>query len=387
MADVENRPRERQQTQIGRGGTYRTLDEQKGRVSPAEERFERTRRTVGLFLAPVVAAGPGAPAGPEPHPAEPGGGAGPGHRAVDHRGDLHPRGRDPGLSLCVLLGVASADGVFAALSDSTIFLFIGSFIVAEVMLKHGVDRRFAYGICPAAWVGSCTTRIILAFGMIGAVPRRSCRTPGGGDDAAGRAGGDGRRRRHDRRPGQGRPRPRAAALPRGAAGLVFLLPVDWAERRFTLTWNDAARIGWGHDPAVRLRDRAGLADARDQAGQVGRRGPGRRAERVQPDLDHHHLGADRRRRATPPAPRSWCRSAILLAGAVGISPSDPRAGGDLRANHGFMLPVSTPPNAIVYSSGLLPITRMVKAGAVFDVIGAVLCVVGVAVAARVVGLA
>jgi solute carrier family 13 (sodium-dependent dicarboxylate transporter), member 2/3/5 len=57
------------------------------------------------------------------------------------------------------------------------------------------------------------------------------------------------------------------------------------------------------------------------------------------------------------------------------------------ANYGFMLPVSTPPNAIVYSSGMLPITRMVKSGAVFDVIGAVLCVVGVAVMAKVVGLA
>jgi solute carrier family 13 (sodium-dependent dicarboxylate transporter), member 2/3/5 len=57
------------------------------------------------------------------------------------------------------------------------------------------------------------------------------------------------------------------------------------------------------------------------------------------------------------------------------------------ANYGFMLPVSTPPNAIVYSSGLLPITRMLKAGAVFDIIGAVLCVVGVIVMANLVGLA
>jgi solute carrier family 13 (sodium-dependent dicarboxylate transporter), member 2/3/5 len=56
------------------------------------------------------------------------------------------------------------------------------------------------------------------------------------------------------------------------------------------------------------------------------------------------------------------------------------------ANYGFMLPVSTPPNAIVYGSGMLPITRMVRTGAVFEVIGAVLCVVGVAIMANVVGL-
>jgi sodium-dependent dicarboxylate transporter 2/3/5 len=47
---------------------------------------------------------------------------------------------------------------------------------------------------------------------------------------------------------------------------------------------------------------------------------------------------------------------------------------------------AAPPNAIVYSSGLLPITRMIKAGAVFDIIGAVLCVVGVTAMANVVGL-
>jgi solute carrier family 13 (sodium-dependent dicarboxylate transporter), member 2/3/5 len=52
-----------------------------------------------------------------------------------------------------------------------------------------------------------------------------------------------------------------------------------------------------------------------------------------------------------------------------------------------MLPVSTPPNAIVYSSGLLPITRMLKAGVVFDIIGAVLCIAGVTVMANLVGLA
>jgi sodium-dependent dicarboxylate transporter 2/3/5 len=34
------------------------------------------------------------------------------------------------------------------------------------------------------------------------------------------------------------------------------------------------------------------------------------------------------------------------------------------------------PIAIVYSSGMLPITSMVKTGATFDVIGVVLCVVG-----------
>jgi solute carrier family 13 (sodium-dependent dicarboxylate transporter), member 2/3/5 len=31
------------------GGTYKTLDEQREVLSPAEERFEKYRRTIGLF--------------------------------------------------------------------------------------------------------------------------------------------------------------------------------------------------------------------------------------------------------------------------------------------------------------------------------------------------
>lgn len=33
------------------------------------------------------------------------------------------------------------------------------------------------------------------------------------------------------------------------------------------------------------------------------------------------------------------------------------------------MPVSTPPNAIVYASGYVPITKMIKSGFVIDVIG------------------
>jgi solute carrier family 13 (sodium-dependent dicarboxylate transporter), member 2/3/5 len=78
--------------------------------------------------------------------------------------------------------------------------------------------------------------------------------------------------------------------------------------------------------------------------------------------------------------------AIAISGAVQVDPTIPALAAIFGASYGFMLPVSTPPNAIVYGSGMLPITRMVRTGAVFDVIGVVLCVVGVAVMARVVGL-
>ena len=39
-----------------------------------------------------------------------------------------------------------------------------------------------------------------------------------------------------------------------------------------------------------------------------------------------------------------------------------------------MLPVSTPQNAVVYGSGMIPITKMVRSGIVFDTIGLTLIV-------------
>ena len=50
--------------------------------------------------------------------------------------------------------------------------------------------------------------------------------------------------------------------------------------------------------------------------------------------------------------------------------SDPVAVGiALSASLGFMLPVSTPPNAIFYASGYIPITKMIHTGVIIDFVG------------------
>ena len=41
----------------------------------------------------------------------------------------------------------------------------------------------------------------------------------------------------------------------------------------------------------------------------------------------------------------------------------------LSSSLGFMMPVSTPPNAIVYASGYVPLTKMIKSGVIIDLIG------------------
>ena len=61
--------------------------------------------------------------------------------------------------------------------------------------------------------------------------------------------------------------------------------------------------------------------------------------------------------------------AITIAVSAGLSPVPVSVGIALSASLGFMLPVSTPPNAIVYASGYVPITKMIKTGVYIDFIG------------------
>jgi len=70
--------------------------------------------------------------------------------------------------------------------------------------------------------------------------------------------------------------------------------------------------------------------------------------------------------------------AIGAAVAAGFSPIPVAVGVALSASLGFMLPVSTPPNAIVYASGYIPITKMIKTGIYIDIIGIAIVTIPVA---------
>ncbi len=60
--------------------------------------------------------------------------------------------------------------------------------------------------------------------------------------------------------------------------------------------------------------------------------------------------------------------AIAVAQAAGVRAVEPALGATLGASMGFMMPISTAPNAIVYSSGFIPITAMMRYGIVLDVV-------------------
>ena len=71
-----------------------------------------------------------------------------------------------GVAVVAFMGVAPVDDVLGPFGSSTIFVFIGAFILAQAMLKHGVARRFAFRILALPRVGRSTTGVIVAFGAI-----------------------------------------------------------------------------------------------------------------------------------------------------------------------------------------------------------------------------
>jgi sodium-dependent dicarboxylate transporter 2/3/5 len=74
-----------------------------------------------------------------------------------------------GASLCVLFGIGSAQEVFRPFADPVIFVFVGSFLIAQAMTANGLDRRVALGILGARWINGSPARIRLAVGATAAL--------------------------------------------------------------------------------------------------------------------------------------------------------------------------------------------------------------------------
>lgn len=147
------------------GSTYRSLGEQ--RLSPNEERFEKGRRTVGLFLAPVVAVVFLVLPLDIPPQQQTLAGVLLGVIVLWVTEAVPiPIGGLLGVAVIVFMGVAPADDVLGPFGSSTVFTFIGAFILAQAMLKHGLARRFAFKILALPRVGQSTTGVIIAFGVI-----------------------------------------------------------------------------------------------------------------------------------------------------------------------------------------------------------------------------
>jgi sodium-dependent dicarboxylate transporter 2/3/5 len=160
------------------------------------------------------------------------------------------------------------------------------------------------------------------------------------------------------------------------ASLLFLLPTDWGKREFTLTWGDAADIDWGTILlfgtgiifGALLQD-SGLAETIGQGSYDALGVTSAFAITIFAVL----LAIIVSETTSNTASAAVVVPIILpLAEAAGVNPITPALAATFAASFGFMLPVSTPQNAIVYGSGAVPITKMIRSGISFDILGAIL---------------
>ena len=478
--------------------------------SPADERFNRRRRTSGLVLGPVVFVLLLVLPMPGLSPAA--------HRLaailalmiVFWVTEALPLAVTAlvGPVLAVLLGVAAVRTVFAPFADPIIFLFIGSFMLAQAMFVHGLDRRIAFTALSLKAVGSSPGRILVAYGLVAAVlsmwisntATTAMMFPLGlaviGHLAAGRerepairryamammlmtsfaasigglatpvgtppnligiallrqqagvdisfdrwmliglpiaavvlaglfglfhvmavrgltfeGSGSDLVREELRRLGpltrgqrnvmaaffttvllwllpgifaitgmasSGFARAYATLVPESIAAMIgaillFLLPVHWAARRFTITWEQASRIDWGIVLLFggglsmgALADSTGLAAAMGSAlaGSMSDPSPLLLTVVFTAVAIAMSEAASNTASATIVVP-----IAIAVSTAAGVSPLEPALGATFGASMGFMMPISTPPNAIIYSSGYVPITQMIRHGILLDILG------------------
>ncbi|MFQ5442648.1 MAG: SLC13 family permease [Thermodesulfobacteriota bacterium] len=489
-------------------------------LSPAEERFERRRKSLGLFLAPLVFI--------VLFFAPLGGLADKPHKLTAVLGLVIvfwltetipiPVAALLGAVLNVLLGVAPAKVVLAPFAHPLVFLFIGSFILAEAITHHGLDRRFAFTIFSIKFLQKSPARVLFSFGLIVAVvsmwisntastammlpialgvlgAMKGLHLDAGGYDfnkfstammlmvayGASVGGiatpigtppnviglgmihqligvriafyewmvfalpitavmflylfimlGGSKGFTRARLTGIGRYMEKARSelgpWKRGefntafcfglavllwilpsitglvigkeaefakflsgrlnvgvvaifAATLLFLLPVSLKKAEFTIGWKRASRIDWGTILLFggglslgSLMFSTGLADSMGKAltGATGASSLwgitaiGTALAIILSETTSNTASAN-----------MIIPVMIAIAEGAGVSPLPPALGATLGASFGFMLPVSTPPNAIVYGSGLVPILSMVRKGIFFDIGGFFIIIFGV----------
>ena len=163
--------------------------------------------------------------------------------------------------------------------------------------------------------------------------------------------------------------------------LLFILPVSWRDRRFTLSWEQASQIDWGIVLLFggglamgRLAESTGLSAAMGQG--VAAQFPG--VGVVGLTMVFTALAVVLSETASNTAAATIVvPMAIAVAKAAGVSVLEPALGATLGASMGFMMPISTAPNAIVYSSGYIPLGAMVRSGLALDVVGYFIILAGV----------
>lgn len=176
-----------------------------------------------------------------------------------------------------------------------------------------------------------------------------------------------------------------------AASLLFFLPAGQGQK--AMTWEEAVKIDWGiillfggglSLGALMFSTGVARALGESAVGVVGNGAVGLWT------LTALAIGIGILLSETTSNTSSatmLCPVIIALADAMNVSPVAPTLGACLGASMGFMLPVSTPPNAIIYGSGLVPLPAMLRAGILFDLLGFAVIWCGLRILCPLLGLA
>ena len=138
------------------------------KLSDAEQRFERVRRTTGLVLGPLVFGLLLLFPLPAPNPEAARLAAVLGFALVWWITEAVPIPVTALLApaLAVLLGIGTAGEMFAAFGDPIVFLFLGGFVLAEAMITTGLDRRIAFTILAQPSVAATPARLLIGFAVL-----------------------------------------------------------------------------------------------------------------------------------------------------------------------------------------------------------------------------
>jgi sodium-dependent dicarboxylate transporter 2/3/5 len=160
-----------------------------------------------------------------------------------------------------------------------------------------------------------------------------------------------------------------------AALALFVIPVDWSRRQFAMDWETAARLPWG----VLMLFGGGLSlAAASQANgvdayigsQVGGLG-GLPSLLVVASVTALIVGLTELTSNTATA-ATLVPILAAVAPSLDLHPYLLIVPATIGASCAFMLPVATPPNAVVFGSGYLAIPQMIRAGIWLNVLSVVL---------------
>lgn len=499
-------------------------------ISSGEEKFEFYRNRIGLFLGPIVGLIiyflPFESLSPQAHILA----AILGFVCVWWVTEPIPIPVSAllGAVLCVMFNVADARKVFTPFADPVIFLFLGSFILANAMALHGLDKRFAYKILSIKWIGNHSGRLLFTFGgitafismwlsntattammfpialgIIAAYNSSSSDKNGGSTKPtkfatglmlmtayAASAGGIGtpvgtppnliglgmlerlaniripffqwmifaiplliimylclyglmyflhKPEKSEMNNNNEMIAVKAASLGRLSKGeincliafftavvlwvtpgiiaiiystnseiykiynsifpeaivaliaaiLLFLLPVNRSKGEYTISWRQAVKIDWG--TLILFGGGMALGSLMFETKLAESIGRGLLSFSGMNSMWGITLAAIFISILVSEATSNTASAnmvipvVISICMAANINPVPPAIGATLGASWGFMLPVSTPPNSIVYGSGLVPITKMIRAGFLFDIIGGLIIWLGLMILSPIVG--